>query len=368
MTKNDLLVQIVESLERTIDRSKTQVLLLSDGKDSLSLAIALSKKGIKCKTLTLLRNDDNELESYIKQVCSELGHEPYFVTVDDIAKVFDLELLNYACSLMNKPVLDQGFIFFLFGLKNFFANVDLLPSDCELIDGLGNDEHLGCLPSKNQYRAYIFSKLGLWKYVNKLPRGFNWYLRSPAEANGDLSALACFFDFKQSYDLNNFFSKIKIVDDTSFVDFRAFSRGSFHDHDCMIQKTKIAAKALGASIVYPWTDPKLALYCFNLPIKLKYNFKENVNKLPLRKLLIDQLNWKQEKRGVDLYFDLDICNFINNIALVYVTDEIIDRIMQNRFVSIDVKKRALLELVNLASYSLSLGYNKADFSSFLLGD
>ncbi|MFM5622907.1 hypothetical protein ACET8H_01790 [Aeromonas veronii] len=359
--------ELIAALRRNLDGSKEPILLLSDGKDSMSLALALSKMNLHCKTLTLLRKNDDSLKKVVEEKCALMGHIPYFIEIDEIINSFDHALFMKSCRLMKNPVLDQGMIFFLGGLDLFFEKEKIDPNTCQLIDGLGNDEHLGYLPSKSQRHSFIISKFGLWKFNKFLPRFVNWYIRSPAESQGDLSAISCFFGFKNSYDLNSYFSKIKIKSDAEYIDFRAFSRGSFHDHQCMIGKTKVAAYAHGADIIYPWTDSILANYCFNLPSEHKFDFNALKNKLILRRVLQDELSWKQEKRGVDLFIDLDVDKFIP-ILNNYVDTEVIMQILKVKLIPSSVKKRALLELLNFSGYLNANGYTRGQIISLLIGD
>ena len=111
-----LLEKLKASVKESLRASgKEPLLLLSDGKDSMSLALALSEAGLKSKTLTFLRRNDDSLKEYITNVAEQLGHTPFFVTVDEIQSSFDQELFLNACKTMDTPVLDQGFLFFLNG-------------------------------------------------------------------------------------------------------------------------------------------------------------------------------------------------------------------------------------------------------------
>ncbi|ELA9203018.1 hypothetical protein [Vibrio sp. 1288] len=360
-----LLDEMIRVFSKEIDPSKEVVILLSDGKDSMSLAIALSKMKIKCKTLTLLRNGDHSLRDFVQQKALELGHTPYFVDVEQIFKEYDKETFLNACREMDNPVLDQGFLFFVFAIKIFFKNNELEPTSCQFIDGLGNDEYLGYLPSKSQLRAFKLSKLKLWKYVPESMNWLKWYLRSPAEAQGDLSALACFYSFNHALDINKYFSRIPSRSTSEFVDFRAFSRGNFHDHQCMIGKTKSAAHSFGAEILYPWTDPTLASYCFNLPSQEKYDFDRLVNKICLRKLLKSELEWEQEKRGIDLFFDIDL-DVIKSWIDEFVDYDVYKRILVSGYLPNSVRKRAMLELLNLCGYLYVNGMDKNSIKNLLL--
>lgn len=356
----DMLNAVSNALLR-VESTKEPLLLLSDGKDSMSLAIAYSNIGVSVKTLTFLRREDKELEAYISDVAKELGHQPYFVNVDDIINNYDEDVFLSACSHMPNPVLDQGFLFFLFGLRKFFSDNELNANNFNIIDGLGNDETLGYLPSKNQLTSFTISKLNLWKLVPNALSGLRWFIRSPSESNGDLSALSCFFSLSSAYDLNKYFSKIKLDNKPlSYLDFRAFSRGSFHDHQCMMGKTITAARYLGSDVTFPWVDKDLASYSFNLPLESKFDFEKLENKSILRTLLSRKLSWEQSKRGIDLYFDLNEEKFISLIAAKTIPNNVIRKISKNKTLPAYVKKRAFLELLNFYGYCLSHGYSKED--------
>lgn len=361
---------LLEKLCAAVNSEQSQkkpLLLLSDGKDSMALALAYSQLGKSIDTLTFLRRNDHELKKFIIETCGTIGHQPHFIEVDDILKNFDKDVFISACSKMTTPVLDQGFLFFLFGLNSFFSDNALNAEDFVIIDGLGNDETFGYLPSKKQIQSYRLAKLGLWKVLPPSLKSFKWFIRSPAESHGDLSALACFFPIKSSYDLNNYFSDIQLKGDKlSFVDFRAFSRGAFHDHQCMMGKTKASAKFHGVEVFFPWLHSDLANYVFNLPEHEKFNFESLQNKVLLRKLLSKKINWQQSKRGVDLYFDLDLATFKSRILGKVVPEKMIS-IIDNNFILPDyVKQRAYLELLNLYGFCISNGMSEVDIEELLL--
>ncbi|WP_313507034.1 hypothetical protein [Stutzerimonas nitrititolerans] len=367
--EEELMDNIQASLKVSLMKGeKTPLLLLSDGKDSMSLAVAFSELNVCCDTLTFLRNADDQLKSYIESVALRLGHKPYFVTVDEILKSYDSETFLKACGEMDTPVLDQAFFFFLFGIKSFFHKQANKPNNYVIFDGLGNDEYLGYLPSRNQLASYKISRFGAWKLIPNIAKSLRWYVRSPSESHGDLSALACFFELPESLDLNKYFSRIphssKALD---FIDFRAFSRGSFHDHQCMMGKTIAAAKCFRSSVVFPWLYKPLADYCFNLPVEQKFDFEKLKNKIPLRMMLRNKIGWNQEKRGVDLYFDLDMDFFRRRVICEFVPEHIVSKIDSNLFLPRYVKKRAYLELLNFYGYCKAHGYDNRDIEKILMG-
>lgn len=366
-TEHNLLERIKAALEPAFANGRKPLLLLSDGKDSMALAVALAELGVSCTTLTLLRRKDTVLRQFVESVTSKLGHDPHFVTSDEALGAFDPHVLIAACGTMDTPVLDQGFLFFLFGMKLFFERSGLDPASFCVIDGLGNDEYFGYLPSRNQLHAYRLAALRLWKLrPDSLPT-LRWYLRSPAEAQGDLSALSCFFQLRSAHDLNAYFRRVpRSLEPRAFVDFRAFSRGSFHDHQCMMGKTRAAAAYLGAAVQFPWLNPSLADYCFNLPVDRKFDFANLLNKLPLRQLLSRRFGWQQTKRGVDLFHDMDDLVFAKTIHTL-VPGAIVGRIERSRIVNVavSVRCRAQLELVNLFGYGRAMGMTDTEIGCVL---
>ncbi|MEP6190434.1 MAG: hypothetical protein ABJ186_13035, partial [Marinobacter sp.] len=364
----DALLNAIKRSLQKIDSSKHPLLLLSDGKDSMALAVGYSRLGESVETLTFLRREDHGMKEYITKVCRKLGHRPYFVEVDHILNQFSKETFVGACGVMESPVLDQGFMFFLYGLKSFFGEGTRNADEYVVIDGLGNDETFGYLPSSNQYRSFLLSKLGLWKLIPTNLRALKWYIRSPCESHGDLSTLGCIFPIPKSFDLNQYFSKVKKSSEpVSFVDFRAFSRGAFHDHQCMMGKTKAATTYLGADVVFPWIDTELANFVFNLQIEDKFDFSSLTNKLLLRKLLLAEIGWEQSKRGVDLYYDLEEKWFKSEVLASIVPFELISIIDSNLILPNYAKKRAYLELLNLYGFCLNQKMTHDEIKELLLG-
>jgi asparagine synthetase B (glutamine-hydrolysing) len=363
-----LLAKLKGAVLASVPTGKKPLLLLSDGKDSMGLAVAFSEVGVSCDTLTLLRADDLDLRSYVEATAKKLGHSSYFVDVDEIVSSFDKDVFSLACKKMSVPVLDQGFLFFLFGLRCFFDRNKLNPTDFVVVDGLGNDEYFGYIPSHNQLNSYKLSKFRLWSLVPKSLQQLRWYLRSPAESQGDLSSLFCFFPLSHAHDLNKYFSLVPHSSQAeSFVDFRAFSRGAFHDHQCMMGKTKVAADFLGSQVVFPWLNSALVDYCFNLPISEKYDFSLLKNKLLLRDLLNEKTGWEQSKRGVDLYFDLNFRYFRESILVELVPYKFIESIDKKIGVPDYVKKRGYLELLNFYVYLSAKGFSTQEIHEVFFG-
>lgn len=348
---SQLLSYLSKGISKDFEHDKKPLLLLSDGKDSLLLAIAFNELGISCNTLTFLRNDDTNMKNYIIEVCKKLNHSPKFFTVDEIVKSIDTDIFKESFSEMTHPIMDQGYIFFLFGLKLYFDKTNQIPKEYVVYDGTGNDEYMGHMPTLSQLRSFNFSRYRLYKVLPTLFKSFKWYVRSESESHGLLSTLSCFFPLSDAYNLDSYFSSIsKSINTKEFLDFRAFSRGNFLDKMCMMGKTVVATKYLSTKVKFPWTDCELSEYCFNIPLDQKVDFKNLKNKLPLRDLLMEKLDWQQDKRGVDLFLDLNNDFLFELLSTMNVPRDLINKVSNNNILNENIKKRAYLELLNFYSF------------------
>jgi hypothetical protein len=98
----------------------------------------------------------------------------------------------------------------------------------------------------------------------------------------------------------------------------------------------------------------------------KLNFEELTNKIPLRILLKEKLNWEQEKRGVDLFVDLDLNTFKEKILSKMVPEDLSNKILNNQLLGTNIKKRACLELANFYGFCLNNGFNESEIRSILI--
>lgn len=350
-SNQNLLKHLKNAILNIMPKDKKPILFLSDGKDSLTLALAMNELGIEFDTLTLLRDEDIEVKNYILSVAKFLNFHPQFISTKEIIDSIDIESYKESFNYMEFPILDQSYLFFFMAVKIFFEKNNFNSGEYFFIDGMGNDEYFGHMPSKQQLNSFKVSRLKLWKLLPKCLKSFKWYIRSRIESHGLLSTLACFFEFNKSHNLNKYVEGIeKSMDKKQFLDFRAFTRGQYLDTQCMIGKNTTVAKAFDTICIYPWLDEKLANYCFNIPIDEKLDFENIVNKIPLRKILEEKIDWHQTKRGVDLFFDLNMNKFYDDVISKIVPKDLINVIKNNKILNDSIKKRAYLELLNFYTY------------------
>jgi len=340
---------------------KRIVLLLSGGKDSLSIALALSEFGVPFETITFLRDEDSKLKSYLEKVTFKMRIKSTFISTREISDRFDYHEFKESFHFASYPMMDQAYLFYYFGLKLFIehsADENFINDFC-FIDGMGNDEYFGHLPTKKQQQSFALSKMGFYKLVKS---GFHrYYLRSPSESQGLLSGLSYFFEIKVESNIEKYFSYAVscIKSEHDFLSFRAFSRGQYLDKVQMAYKIKLASTALGMSCFLPWEDESLQSLVVRLPLSFKFDLKEGRNKVLLRNILTDKLAWSQDKRGIDLFVDLSV-NDLRDFSKD-VPDVLSDRIFKAKLASFDLKKRAILELVNFYAFCTTHGVNDHDF-------
>lgn len=353
---------IFKSLVKQLPNDKEKVLLLSDGKDSLTIALAMHKLGVKFTTLTLLKDDDVELKEYLVRVTSSLGVSSFFYNVTELLDSYSFGDFVDHMSNADYPIMDQAYLFFYLGVKKFLEDKKSNDDFC-FIDGMGNDEYFGHMPNSNQLKSFALSKLKLHKLTSN--RKLRFYLRTEAESQGILSALSFFYDIQYSLDLEEYFryAACSVKNKKDLMDFRAFSRGQFLDKLQMSYKTKLAASSLNQYFCFPWEEEEVSDIIFNLPQNLKFDLKGMKNKIILRLILESEIGWNQSKRGVDLYEGVSIETLLHLSS--NVPEKAVDIIVRSKMASLKIKKRALLEIVNLYSYMKAKGFSNEEFLDVL---
>lgn len=338
----DLLKVICNALEiSTKGKPNNLVLLLSTGKDSVGLALGFAELGVSVDTLSLV-SDDAEAE-LIGSFAKQLGHRSHIIHASDIEKRFDekfLRNLDY-----DRVCFDQAIMFF-----EIMLDLAQIGKDVTLIDGMGNDISFGHIPSLNQIRSF---KLGsALKSINIQ----NYWARDFKQAMGVSTALRYFLNSETRNALESRFPSLlgkydpKITSIQSLFSERAFVRGIFLDEYQYAEKTRILGKKLNVEVVFPWSDESLSNFVFNLPENQKFNSKKLINKLLLRELLFDKLNYDQPKVGINIYekIAVDYSDLLKSMR--FFNENFIWAIQNKALLSNSTKKRAMLEAMLFASY------------------
>jgi len=313
-----LLNQMSNSLDQGTQDSDP-IFMLSSGKDSVSLAITCGEIGLKCKTITYKsKQNDNESE-VAKIVARKFGLDHEVVTLDDTNLISQEEKIVDFFRQSIHPCLDFSQLGYLRLLMQLGA------TGCTIIDGTGNDSYFGGAPCKTDYTKYrlTIGNHNLADQIKKIIRHSNkisYLLRSDAEINfatrtfryNDTekwfsNAFNTSIYWRNKYSFRN--RKDKQSLETYYIDLEAKIRGRDYDRSCSFLKARLASSFTKNQMFYPYCDSQLIDYCFNLPEKFRFNTKKYINKILLRTLLNEKVQYDSlanKKFG----FDFEGRNFI----------------------------------------------------------
>ena len=289
----------INALAEAMDQSATDlnqcILLLSEGKDSTGIAIALAELGVKVDCLTFANSDTNV--ELVTDIAQRLGHR--------------LEVIRYDNYTIPKSSLDRLANVFEPSVDQAFLSYLLLPTDVFqgriIIDGMGNDLYMGHLPSKQQLLA-----TKVCSAVNSLtPNWLSDSLKGKSFRNSERCGIP-FRSFTECQGFYNGFDRSVIrkliaepvslnrIDQQwksiGFERARALSRGRYLDTYSFCGKSIALAEMASAKIYFPWADEKVAKQFGRLTPNSKYQWPA-INKLPLREAINRRFDYRQPKVG-----------------------------------------------------------------------
>lgn len=322
------------------------LLLLSSGKDSVGLLLGYAEAGIHVDCLSVV--SDKEEEDWIAKTARHLGHKVSFVRSNDILRFLESTELDLHPDL--GVCYDQAIIVMDAALAIFSAHKGI-----NIIDGMGNDIYFGHIPSRNQLRSANFGSI--FPIFRSLP-GLSFYLRSPYKAHGLATATSFIFKSAKS-SCHEILNELPYAsNEEDIVDYRAFVRGGLIDNFVYAEKTRILARKYQCIVNFPWTNGDLMRYVFNLPNNCKFNFSSLTNKILLRKLLSEKLDYNRPKRGIDLLGAIDISNLLALKCIRNIPMEIVNKVLAARLMPINDKKRALFECALYFNYLERIGEHR----------
>ena len=293
----DAIEQLAAVLEQSGIDFNDCTLLLSEGKDSTGIAIALAELGVRVDCLNFSNADSNT--DYVEQLARSLGHRLTVFRYQDM-KIPEESLERLG--RVFEPTLDQAFLSYL-----------LLPlQDLEgrtLIDGMGNDIYMGHLPTKHQRWATFVS--GAVTAI--LPESLRRKLCDLTAGDAAVAGLP-FRSFSECQGLYNGFSARAVEASTGgridrhlldldhtwrslgFERGRALSRGRYLDNYSYCGKSVALAEMIGGRVYFPWADPSLAPAYVSLQNSELYEWP-SVNKLRLRQAISNRFDYEQPKVG-----------------------------------------------------------------------
>ena len=320
MSRNDgvaseekLLELVTRSTERQLaEFGNSGFLMLSSGKDSPAVALALAEGGfthVPCVTYT--SGPDDPEPPVAADVCRRLGLEHEIVEMptdpDEIA-----EGLVAFFEASPRPGVD------LSQLPYVFATRATSSREGAVLDGGGNDSYMGYPVTghdltKLRYRIRGRRLADVVKRVVPVDSPFNYLARSRAEATLPGRTLRYTHSrrlYARAVDTSGFWYEVsretRHLDDMDlFGDVQERHTGPGGS----MQKQRLAANAIGMGSILPWCDDDVADYYFNLPEPDRYDRTSGKNKILLRKMLLRYLDYDADAIGKH-YFSFDGAAFL----------------------------------------------------------
>jgi asparagine synthetase B (glutamine-hydrolysing) len=281
------------SCERVL--SQHAGLLLSAGKDSTALLLALrriGRKDVLCVTYDARYREQEAAPA--SALARDMGFRHVTVSADP-RREFDA----YMSFLRNAPHLTLDF-----SLPGALVSVAACGERGDMVlDGLGNDKYMHCSPSRRERLLRAIS-------IPSRLRGLGWGAASPpglgqratyvASSAAMYASERWFPGTKLSAKLINhvtgsaetaqaFARSLDLsLRDCHIVDAVTVAKACYSDFSGAMEKTRCAAEHFGMSVTYPFCDSELIEYYFNLPKVLRLNEQTLETKIAFKRWLREQ--------------------------------------------------------------------------------
>ena len=275
-------------------------LMMSSGKDSVSVAVALAEGGHNEISCVTYRTGPEDTETDIAaEMCRRLGLTHRTFDVPDEPSVVEADLVQFF-QASPRPCAD------LVQIPYALVVGDSGLASGAVLDGGGNDLYMGIVPNR-KFKAMQGLRLrNEWlaqRVENLIPTDsvVNYFTRSrvATQLSGRTFRLP---DTRQFYpdvvDTRPFWAQIS--DETAeigAIDLGTTVATAFHDQAEVHLKAHVAAQAFGMVAAFPYCDSDVVDYLFNLPASARYDVKSGVTKILLRQMLLDTIDYDAESVG-----------------------------------------------------------------------
>ena len=321
-----LLHLLTEATERQLNEfGGDGFLMLSSGKDSPAVALALAEGGFKdIRCVTYSSGDADPEPPIAADICRRLGlrHEIVEMPTDGDATATALQGFF---SRSASPGVDLSQI--PYALATFAA----LPASGAVLDGGGNDAYMGYPVAGHDLTKLRFRVRGraianAIRRVTPVDSPLNYLARSRSEATFPGRTMR-FHESRPLYSSAVDTSRWWYDQSKAARDLDAFGLcGVVQERHIgpggSMLKQRLAADAIGLRSSMPWCDDEIADYYFNLPEDERYDRKTGKNKLLLRQMLLRYLDYDADAIGKH-YFEFDGAGFIDR-NMDFVRSEIDD--------------------------------------------
>jgi asparagine synthase (glutamine-hydrolysing) len=287
-----ILQMLAEATFARIDESKPSFLFHSAGKDSNSIVMALAEAGWQDKfTLITHKSKGKADESEISaKIAKQLGFKHHILhEVDHLQAEHHQAIEDY---FINAPFPCTDNVTLAYPL---YAHQQPELKGANIIDGSGNDVHMGYVPPAIEFKRQHLSKY--LKHSRMLSRHlpseslFHVAGRTRTEWTGAVGL--SFSDTQKilpdAHDVSKYwFEKDKRYHDFDYIDLRSMIRGSIIETGIFQRKARNFADSINSNLVLPWANQKVAEYFTKMPEEHLFDRKTLKNKLILRKMLKDR--------------------------------------------------------------------------------
>jgi len=306
-----LLEFLVEAVSRAIGNGPA-TLMLSSGKDSVALALACAELGRPVRAITFESGDGGE-GSDAAAFARHLGIEHRTVRLPEKSARVE-EVLTHAFAMASVPCGDPTFVPYLLAVAD--AGVGAGEA---LLDGLNGDAWMGLVPGPTVARG-----------VARSEKWFRW-LRPLRPVVGPEHPLSAALRNRAEWhlyggrwlrhcDTRTFYpdsvdthrewqttsDALRPLDD---IDFRSMIVGRHFEQNGTTLKARTAAECFGVRAAFPYEDPELASYYFHLPEADRFDRATLTNKVLLRRLLRERLDYDDARLGKRV-FEFDGAGFL----------------------------------------------------------
>lgn len=293
-------------------------LMLSSGKDSVAVALALAEAGLTHIPCVTYRSSADDPEPAVAaEICGKLGLQHRVVQLTSNPEQIATTLTRF---FERSPLPGAD----LAQIPYVLATAGAESAGGVVLDGGGNDSFMG-FPVTGRWSLKTRLRVrGRW-LSNALQRRLpidsplNYLTRSRIET-GVSGRMIRFHESKQFLpsavntrrrweDLDDETAHLSLFDAYAVMD-------RFITAPSSMKKHVLAAHGIDHEAAVPWCEMEVADYYFNLPEAERYNRKTGTNKLLLRTMLMDHLGYDADAVGKH-HFSFDGARFVaENTAFI----------------------------------------------------
>lgn len=330
---------LCQSLESSSAKEQ-KALMVSCGKDSTAIALAIKECGYEKETRAFTFGDDGEEAEIAQKTCSELGipHKTFLMPQEttDIKAAMQHYFKHASHPSCDPTVIPYAVLVYQESIQN-----------THVFDGCNNSIYMGIVPSKTEERVQAYYRLqkGGFPALKMLRKFAPYYSKS-----NKLLMTALEFDLVyrhghlREWETKKFYEKSH--DSSAFwrdmyreQDYTREQLSFLSGHTCSYGfyfKGMTATEQLGSKCILAWNDASLISYFFNLPVEYKYDLKTHSSKKQLKKMI-------EEKMGPDFLnigkriFYFDMKNFVLSHES-YIREEILNCVLWSRAIESELHK------------------------------